>query len=293
MTTDTAVEPQSITVPGQYDMPFDVYLADPVPGGSLSASGAKRLLPPGCPAKFRHWRDHPKPVKREFDIGHAAHTLVLGEGPELVDVGAQEWRSNAVKAEVEAIRAEGKVPLRPSDFADVHGMAAALRADPIAGALFEPGTGKAEQSLFWRDGHSGVNCRARLDWLGDATAERRLIVGDYKTTEDGSPVSIPRYVENFGYAQQADWYLEAVRALGLSPAPVFLLIFQEREAPYLVTPVELSARALAIGAIRNRHARETYARCVADDHWPGHTEDIELVGLPPWIEAQYESEFRR
>ena len=31
---------------GVYDIPEDLYHRDPVPGGSLSCSGAKKLLPP-------------------------------------------------------------------------------------------------------------------------------------------------------------------------------------------------------------------------------------------------------
>jgi hypothetical protein len=41
-----------ITQPGVYDLPADVYHADPVPpelGGSLSSSGAKLLLPRPAP----------------------------------------------------------------------------------------------------------------------------------------------------------------------------------------------------------------------------------------------------
>ena len=39
--------------PGVYDgLDEAAYHADPVPGGSLSASGAKLLLPPSCPALY-------------------------------------------------------------------------------------------------------------------------------------------------------------------------------------------------------------------------------------------------
>jgi hypothetical protein len=51
--------PALITEPGVYDIAEDHYHADPVPGGSLSNSGAKKLLPPSCPAKFAYEREHP------------------------------------------------------------------------------------------------------------------------------------------------------------------------------------------------------------------------------------------
>lgn len=45
MTTTT----WTITEPGVYDLPAEVYHADPVEGGSLSSTGARKLLPPSCP----------------------------------------------------------------------------------------------------------------------------------------------------------------------------------------------------------------------------------------------------
>ena len=46
-----------IDQPGIYDIPEDQYHRDPVPGGSLSASGAKKLLADGGPARYRHQLD--------------------------------------------------------------------------------------------------------------------------------------------------------------------------------------------------------------------------------------------
>ena len=71
-----------ITEPGVYDIPEGAYHADPVPGGSLSRSGAKLLLQ--SPAKFDWRRTHGVKPKRAWDIGTAAHTEVLGTGAEMV-----------------------------------------------------------------------------------------------------------------------------------------------------------------------------------------------------------------
>ena len=71
--TATAAERIELTEPGQYGgVTPEVYHADPVFGGSLSSSGARALLPPSCPALFRHKQLHGEPPKAEFDFGHAA-----------------------------------------------------------------------------------------------------------------------------------------------------------------------------------------------------------------------------
>jgi hypothetical protein len=112
---------------------------------ALSASGAKRLLPPNCPALFKHDRDNGgRPNKRAFDLGHAAHAAVLGVGLELVVVDADNWMTKAAKAERDAAYAEGKCPILAKEKAAVDAMAEAIRRDPIASALLDPEHGRPE-----------------------------------------------------------------------------------------------------------------------------------------------------
>jgi hypothetical protein len=85
-----------VTTPGPHaQLPEAAYHNDPVPGGSLSSTGARKLLPPGCPAKYRWWADNREPFKAVFEEGKAAHRKVLGVGPELVLVDRRErWDTN-------------------------------------------------------------------------------------------------------------------------------------------------------------------------------------------------------
>ena len=64
-------EPLTITAPGVYDIPAEDYHRDPVPGGSLSSTGARKLLPPSCPAKFRYEQDNPPTPTAALDFGQA------------------------------------------------------------------------------------------------------------------------------------------------------------------------------------------------------------------------------
>ena len=74
------------------------YHGDPVPGGSLSSTGARKLLPPSCPALFRWQQDHPV-HKDVFDFGSAAHRLVLGAGPEIALLDYDNMRTKAAQEE--------------------------------------------------------------------------------------------------------------------------------------------------------------------------------------------------
>jgi hypothetical protein len=283
------VAPVQITAPGVFDIPDAAYHADPVPGGSLSSSGARKLLPPSCPALFRYERDNPPAPRREFDFGHAAHKLVLGEGPELVVVDADDWRAKAAKEQRDAAHDDGLVPLLRHEHQQVVAMADALRRHPMAAALFLPGSGNPEQSLAWIDQPTGIWRRARLDWLPN-TGTSRLIVPDYKTCKSAAPDHLQRDIHNYGYHQQAAWYLDGIHALGLADDAAFVFVCQEKTPPYLVTVAQPDSVALRIGRHLNRQAIDIYRDCVATGHWPSYSDDVALISLPGWVENRYSNE---
>lgn len=283
----TATIPEAATAPGGLapgiypDLPASAYHADP----ALSSTGARRLLPPSCPAHFRWEADNGQPPKRAWDLGTAAHRLVLDDGPELTVLDYPDYKTKAAQQARAEARAAGAVPLLTREHEQVQAMADAIRRHPLASAIFTPGQGRAEVSLVWDDSPTGVRRRARLDWLRDPVPGRRLIVPDYKTCADASPEALQRAIESHGYHQQAAWYLDGVQAAGLAPdGAVFIFVFQEKAPPYLVHVVELARVALSIGAAKNRRALEIYRQCAASGRWWGYADDITHLSLPPWAE---------
>lgn len=282
MTTAAEVEDLVVTAPGVYDaIPDDVYHGDPVKGGSLSSSGARRLLPPGCPAVFQYERVNGRPDKAVFDFGHAAHRLVLGVGATITAVDADDWRTKAAKEQRAEIRAAGGVPVLAAELDVVKAMAAAIREHPIASALLTPADGTPEASLFWTDNRSGVTLRGRLDWLPNS-ADGRMIVVDYKSGKSADPQQFARAAANYGYHMQAPWYLDGVTALQLAEDVAFVFVVQEKTPPYLVSVIELDSDALRVGRARNRKAIDLYSYCIDTQTWPGYSDDVALVSLPVW-----------
>lgn len=277
-----------VTEPVIYDeMPVEVYHSDPVAGGSLSSSGAKKLLPPSAPAIFAYERENPPAPSDVFEFGHAAHQRVLGVGPELVVVDSETWNTNAVKAEVEAIRGEGKVPLKPSVMEQIDAMEAALRQHPIASALLTDG-GHPESSLFWRDEPSGIVRRCRLDWR-PAPKTGRTIGVDYKTGRSANPEKFAKSAVDYGYHQQHPWYIDGLIACDLADSDAqFVFIVQEKTPPYLVSVVQLDAAAVRIGRALNRRAIDIYVQCTETGRWPGYSDDVAHVSLPYWYERDFD-----
>lgn len=277
-----------VTVPGIYDLPDDVYHADPVAGGSLSSTGARKLLPPSCPARFLHDRENPE-QKAVFDFGSAAHKLILESGPTIRVVDADDWRTIAAKQQRDEARAAGQVPILRDDYARIQDMVDAIRAHPFAYRLFDPALGgRAEQSLFWEG--DGIWKRARLDWLPARDEFERVIVPDYKTCASADPGALAKAVANFGYHQQAAWYIEAVEAVADVTAQ-FVFVAQEKTPPYLVTVFELDREALRAGRERNARACEIYRDCTAAGVWPAYSSDVELIALPRWASYLHEMEY--
>ena len=269
--------------PGVHDISEHDYFAAT---GALSCAGAKLLLPPSCPAKFRYRQDHPE-HKDVFDFGSAAHRMVLGAGPLIALVDAPNWRGDAAKEAREAAYAAGQTPLLLADLAKVSAMAEAIRRHPVAGVLLNPdhGGGKAEQSLFWADEETGIQRRCRVDLLPEP-GNGPFVVTDYKTCEHADPDALAKAVTNYGYLQQEQWYLDGIRALGLDDDPDFWFVFQEKSAPYLVNVARVKDADRWIGRARNRQAIEVFRDCTESGLWPGYeagTEDgITDIELPPW-----------
>ncbi len=246
-------------------------------GPSLSSSGARKLL--DCPARFKWERDNPPPPKPAYDFGHLAHRLILGEGSTIQIVEAADWRSKSAQAERDAARADGAVPVLRSEYDAAKAMREAVMAHPTAAALFAEGV--AEQSGYWRDEPTDIQLRFRPDWLTTSLSGRALCV-DYKTTISANPADFAMSVGKFGYFMQHAWYVAGLAAHGIDDAG-FLFVAQEKQAPYLVSVIELDPDAVLLGARRNRRAIDLYAECVATDTWPAYGDGINVVDLPRWI----------
>jgi PDDEXK-like domain of unknown function (DUF3799) len=276
-----------ITEPGIYDhLTLEQYHGDAVPGGSLSSSGARKMLHPSCPAKFDYERRHPQPPSDAMEFGSAVHSIALGNGAEVAAVDAKSWQGKAAQDERREIRASGRIPLLESQFQTAHEMCVELRRHPIAAKLLDPARGKAERSLFWRDPVTGVMLRARPDWLPDPVEGERLLVPDIKTIPEVDPDSIAKSLEKYSYPMQADFYESGIRALGIAQDVAFLFIFIRKTKPYLIQVDGVPEIDRAIAAAKNRRAINLYAQCTLTGEWPVYEPGIAYIDTPGWAQSR-------
>lgn len=284
--TATTEAPDLIAAPAlglHTDLSNEDYHADKT---SLSSSGARKLLPPSCPAKFRYEQDHPQPASKTFDYGNASHKMVLGNGPDLEVVPGDRWDTSEAKAHIAEIRERGGIPLKDHEMQMVKDMAAAIRRHPLAAALLDPAYGAPEQSGFWIDGPTGIRRRVRFDWL-PSIHSGRLIIADYKTTVDASNDAMQKDIAKYGYNCQAAWYEEAAQALDLGGVDTeLLLVAQEKKPPYLVNVIGIDLMSREIGRAKNRAAIEKFAECMATGNWHGYGDEPNYLSLPPYAEIR-------
>ncbi|MER5461616.1 PD-(D/E)XK nuclease-like domain-containing protein [Streptomyces sp. NPDC002668] len=268
----------------------DDYHAD---RNSVSSTGLRKLIAPGCPAQFKYDRDNPQLPKREFDLGNAVHTAVLGEGHDIVIVDFPDYKKLDARAERDAAYEAGKVPLLPKEKVQVDAMAEAIRQHADAGPLFAPGMGIPERSIYWTDPTTGIRCRVRPDWLiirPDVT-----VIVDLKTTTDANPEACSKAIESHSYHQPGALYIDGVQAAGLAPEGArFFFAFVSKKPPHLITVRELADQDQDIGRARNEKALRRYADCVANDEWPdwtGPVPTIPQIGMPTWATIRQAEEY--
>jgi PDDEXK-like domain of unknown function (DUF3799) len=273
------------------------YHADCCPEPSLSQSLAKILI---ARSPLHAWYAHPRlnpdwqpyePTK--FDLGNAAHKLMLGRGKDFEVLDFENWLTKAAKEAREAAHKAGKVAILREQFTRAQRMVVAGHEQlelmpPPADTLFGR-KGNGEICIAWNEGNTWF--RQLIDWMSsDGT-----IVGDYKTTDmPVAPHEISRKMQSDNWPIQAAM---AERGLGvIDPEAVdkpglsrrFFFVAQEVTAPYQLTVCELGEGHLERGRQQLEHAIGIWRACMKRNVWPGYPRQIIVPDVPGWADVQWE-----
>jgi hypothetical protein len=288
----TVIDVIPISEPGIYEMTNAEYHAQP----ALSASGMKLLIE--APALFNHQRENPT-TSTTFDFGTVWHKLVLDDQNEDFVVVMKKDKSGdyvpagddktvSAQQHIAEIRSSGQTPIFEKQLAAAEAMAEKFRADPWVREWLDLSRGSIEQSVFWQDERTGLQLRARFDYLPEAEPGREFRVVDPKSAKSANPDQWLRNAADFGYHIQAALYLRAVKAMGLHPRPDFWFAVQEKTAPYIFQPIRLAPRSLAIGDHLIDVAIDKYIRCTKSGQWPGYRDDEVVDDLPGYYINRFE-----
>lgn len=270
----------------QADIPEAEYHADP----ALSQSAVKVLL--DCPARYKWQLDNPPEPKTAFEVGSAAHSIVLGVGLPIVVVqdgvrsaseGAKDYRTKAAQAHRDEIREAGQIPVLRQELDEVNAMAEAILSHPLARAILER-DGDSELSAWWTDVASDgteIRCRGRFDRVTTTLSDQPALVDVKTAAKPASPESFRKSVIDFAYDLQSDWYSTGFELItGQRPSFVFIVV--EKNAPHLVGVHALDEKFAERGRRLRIAGLDRYAACMASDEWPGHGNEIHLLTPPAW-----------
>lgn len=288
-----------IAAPGAYaDISAENYHRNPdlLPAPSLSSSGAKTIL---NRSPFHFWFDSPmnpdrppEPDKPHFNVGKAAHDLILlsDRWPDHYFITPEGFSRAKTKqfaaeiAEADAAIESGLTVLSFDQAATVRAVAAAIQRNDLAVATLTNGV--TEETLAWQDPRTGVWLRARPDFRPNSIVERRevMVVSDLKfvAPTNATPEGFGRSIYNFGYHQSAALYADGIKAIyGVLPTH-WLHVVVEKEPPHCVALYQLPGEDIERGRVLNRRAIDLFARCLDAGKWPGFADDPLQVGLPIW-----------
>lgn len=278
-----------ITEPGVYDdIPADEYHADPCAEPSLSSSIAKLLVTPGgtpmharneCPRLNEFYEPE---ESEKFDLGAAAHALLLRDRRAFAIIDAPDWKKQATRDLRDVARVAGKIPILAEQYERAVEMVTSAR---IQLDRHEEGRhlfldGVPEQTIVWREGE--VLCRARLDWRHD----NGPFFPDYKSTAaSADPDLWSRTMYGMDADMQAAFYLRGIRALKLHERPQWRFVVQENYKPFALSVIGLMPGALDLADRQITRAIDIWAACLRENRWQGYPTRTCWVDAPEWREA--------
>ncbi len=205
-------------------------------------------------------------------IGEGTHALVLG-GRDVLEYpkrrAGKEW-------EAFVIEHPGALILSTSEFRTAIGAANAIMRCADAVRLLK---GDREQELpQWSI--LGRKCGGRPDVLGDG------FVTEIKTGRTSHPSWFVRQAIRMGYHAQLSYYQCGAIANGIAIKDAFVVAV-EQYAPYAVTPMQLTTRALEAGERLWRSWFERLIVCEDDDTFPAYTQSVEVFDVPELDDVEF------
>ncbi len=152
--------------------------------------------------------------------------------------------------------------------------------------------GQAEVCIAWTCPRTGIQSKTRLDKLipdCDWGGEKVDTIVDLKSIRSANDREVEKVIEDRGYARAGAMRLDGYHTLTGRDA-VYVLVFQEKAAPYAVS-VKTLGPATMEGARREvRGLLAVWANCVKTGVYPGYSDDIEEIDVAAWKLREYQGQ---
>lgn len=231
------------------------------------------------PRAYLHRRDNPISDSPGLLLGRAVHTAVLEPDrfpleyvvfPGKVRRGAQWEQFQTANADKDILKAD--------EYAQCLAIRDAVRAHPVAAEILSHG--QSERVIQWKDGATGIACKAKLDWFDFENPGAPLV--DLKSTGTFGD-RFAATAARLGYHRQLAFYRQGLKVCGYEPADEALIIAAQSDPPHDVCVYRLEAELLDYAWTEVRKLLERLKRCEARNNWPGMAPDeVVKLELPLW-----------
>lgn len=287
-----------VTKPGLYAIDEADYHADRLCEMPSLSSTLARVIINETP--LHAWYGHPRLNEAHeesssgtMDVGKAHHAMLLGSGRDVGICDYKDWKTNAAKAERDAVRESGLTPILKKDFLQAEKLVALARRQVANFSELPDLLGRAtifEHAAVWKE--KGFWCRALMDIV--RIYPDFVAIVDFKSTErSASPSILKRQVFQMGYDVQMAFYRRGVRRilalLGVDkklPVRCFMMV-QERAGPGALSITELDEDVLTLADKKVVASLALWKTCLERNEWPAYPPFVSTITLPPYIERDW------
>lgn len=255
---------------------------------AVSSSQLKTIISQSL-AHFAFKKNNPTPQTEAMIFGSAYHSFVLepnnfsdeyfvfNDADKPVPDKDYRTKENQIwKAQIYADNAH-KTVLSLTDLQKIQAMSEVIRSNPFCDKLLNDCPDR-EHSVFAH--HEDMSVRIRPDAYSD-----KLIL-DFKTCEDASPDGFERTLINYRYYLQAAFYVDVMKLVD-GKVRDFILIAQEKSAPYIAQIYVVSDVALERGREEYKHALKLLKQAYRTREFPAYESaekgGIREITLPDWV----------
>jgi hypothetical protein len=199
------------------------------------------------PAHYLEWIANPPDPTPAMAFGSALHCAVLT--PELYQkqyaispicdmrtkIGKETYAAFAVES-------SGKTPINSENAARIEQIKTTIFEHPLASQILS--NGEAEQSFFWTDPKTKLECKARPDYIRNDG-----ICSDLKTCADATFKEFQRSVYNYRYHVQGAFFMDGIFQATGKQCSDFVLIAVEKESPFGIMIYRLDDLAIDAGRV--------------------------------------------
>jgi hypothetical protein len=198
-------------------------------------------------AHYQEWKENPPEQTPALSFGSALHCAVLT--PELYKIQYAITpicdRRTKIGKDIysEFISGnEGKEFIDYEGASQIERIGNAIFSHPLASQLLT--LGEAEQSFFWIDPKTELECKARPDYL-----RHDGICVDIKTCEDARFKPFQKAIYSYRYHVQGAFFMDGIfQATGMQCSD-FVLIAVEKDPPYGIMVYTLDSLSIDIGRL--------------------------------------------